>query len=170
MNNGKRVGGILMIVFGSLFLFMGILFGSIFGLAGYAIKNESDMVDKDFEELKEDAMTTTGVVVETDDGLTIIEYYAQEDDTYYETSCNVRSSSYEVGSEVTVYYDADEPQDAMVPELYEETYGLLNTIFSGFGFAFVGFFVILGLPLLIGGIVLMKKAKVPHDNGVSQEI
>lgn len=113
MNNGKRVAGILMIVFGSLFLFMGILFGSIFGLAGYAIKNESDMVDKDFEELKE---------------------------------------------------------DAMVPELYEETYGLLNTIFSGFGFAFVGFFVILGLPLLIGGIVLVKKAKVPHDNGVSQEI
>lgn len=149
---------------------MAILFGGIFGLVGHAMKNEGNAVNAEWEEFKEDACVTIGEIVESGDGTTVVEYYVEDEDEYYTVTYNMSSSSYSEGTPVDVYYDEDYPDECMVPEIQEGTFGLMNNIFSGLGLGLGIFFAIFGLPFVIGGIVLIKKAKATYDNGVSQEI
>lgn len=47
----------------------------------------------------------------------------------------------------------------MAPDLVEDTYETLDNIFSGIGAGVGVFFGIIGLGLLIGGIILIRKSK-----------
>ena len=160
--NGKKVGGIVLTIFGGLFLFMGLLFGIIFGLVGGAMGGAVDEVNAEFEEFSENAIETTGVIVDTYDSSTTIEY--EVDGVYYQVEYNVSTSEYTTGDYISVWYEIDNPYSCMAPDLYTETLGLAGGIFSGVGIGLGVIFALVGLAFMIPGIIMLKKSKTTYEN------
>ena len=103
-------------------------------------------------------METYGTITDVDSSTTI-EYYSEMDDSYYQVAFSVSNSSFREGDSIVIYYDEDNPGSCMAPDLVEGTYETLGTVFYGVGAGAGVFFGIMGLGLLIGGIVLIKKSK-----------
>ena len=160
--NGKKVGGIVLAVFGGLFLFLGLLFGVIFGIVGGAMGGAADDVNAEFEEFSEYAVETTGVVVDAGDGATTIEYEADGD--YYQVDYTISTSEFGQGDYISVYYDPDNPYSCMVPELESGAMEMMGGIFSGVGIGVGVIFIIVGLAFMIPGIIMLKKSKATYDN------
>lgn len=154
--NAKKIINIIMIVFGIIMLFMGLLFGGIFGVTGGLMGGAGDKNNEEWEAFQDDAIETEGEIIDVDNG-TVIEYYCEEDDRYYKVTLSVTSSLYPVGKQVSVYYNEDNPRECMVPEIMDSTYGILSTTFSGIGIVLGILFGGIGLVLLIAGIIMGKK-------------
>lgn len=151
----KKVIGILLICFSSLFLFMGITFGVIFGGLGAVfgtVGNREPVLDA-AGSVKE----AKGEVLSVYEGGSWIWY--EVDGEEYLGYVNVTSSSYPKGTHVTVEYDSANPENMQVPEMTEAVFGMLGNIFGGVGIALAVLFGLLGIAGLIGGILLLKSYK-----------
>lgn len=162
----KRTAGILLIVLGSFFLMLGLLVGGMFLAVGGVIDSKMEQQMNEFSSFREDALTTTGEVTDADSdaGNTTFGYYAETDGSWYEVTYEGYSSNFTEGTAVTVYYDKNDPGVCMIPEFVEGSYGLLKKIFTLVGGIVGGIFVVIGLPMLIGGIVVKKKAASTYEN------
>lgn len=158
MNHGKKIAGIVLMAFGGLFLFMGIMFAIAFMTVGSVMGNQRESMNQEWESFVKYAEQTTGEIVDTNNGTTV-KYYA--DGAEYWEHFSVSNSAFGPGDDVAVYYDGADPDRCMVPELFDSTYGILNTVFSGLGIGLGLFFGVIGLALFIGGAFLNKKAKSP---------
>ncbi|MGN0132634.1 MAG: DUF3592 domain-containing protein [Lachnospiraceae bacterium] len=163
MNTGKKIGGIIMTAIGGIFLFVAIIFAFAFLVVGGAMGNAKDQTRAEMEEFADRAIETQGEIIDAD-GSTTVEYYSETDDSYYEVTFSVSNSSFREGDLITVYYDKDNPGTCMAPDLVEDTYDTLSTVFSGVGAGLGIFFGIIGLGLLIGGIILIRKSKPSYEN------
>lgn len=160
MSTGKKVAGIVMSVFGGIFLFVAVFFAIAFLVVGGAMGKAKEASEEELENFYAYAVETQGVITSVDDGSTIVEFYAEEDDSYHQWKFQVSNSAFKEGDSVVVYYNREHPSSAcMAPELVEGTYETLSTVFYGVGAGFGVFFGITGLGLLAGGIVLIKKSK-----------
>ena len=158
MSTGKKVAGIIMSVFGGLFLFSAVIFAIVFLAVGRIMGNVRQNAAEEFEEFSKHAVETYGTITDVDSSTTI-EYYSEMDDSYYQVAFSVSNSSFREGDSIVIYYDEDNPGSCMAPDLVEGTYETLGTVFYGVGAGAGVFFGIMGLGLLIGGIVLIKKSK-----------
>ena len=152
-----------MIVFGSILTILGLLFAVIFFATGSVANDEELMGDKlqeKFDSFARNALETTGEIVEIDRdaGTTKIGYQSEIDDAYYELELYTVLNDYSEGDAIEVYYNMDDPSDALVPEIYDVAADMVVGVFFIIGVvaACVG---VLGLILLIVGIVLVVKGK-----------
>lgn len=171
MSNGKTIGGIIMIVLGSILTMLGLLFAAFFFFSGYVVKDE-ELVGEEIQEkmdlFKRNALETTGEITEIDydEGTTTIGFRSDIDNVYYEKKIYTVLDKYSVGEPIEVYYNIDDPSDIMIQEIYDLAADTVGRIFFVIGTvaACVG---VVGLILLIAGIVLVVKGKktVPLQNG-----
>lgn len=166
MSTGKKVAGISMSIVGGILLFIAVFFAIALLVVGNAVEKEEDAAGK--EDISEEelenfyafAVETQGVITNVDDGSTIVEFYAEEDDSYHQWKFQVSNSAFKEGDSVVVYYNREHPSSGcMAPDLVEGNYKTPGTVFYGVGAEAGIFFGIIGLGLLIGGIVLIKKSK-----------
>lgn len=148
-----------MSVFGGIFLFSAIIYAVAFLSVGGAMGKANEVSEDELENFYAFGVETQGVIVEVADGSTTVEYYAEEDDSYHEYRFSVSNSAFREGDPVVVYYHRRNPQFCRAPDLVEETYETQDHVFSGIGAGIGLFFGIIGLGLLIGGIILIRKAK-----------
>ncbi|MBE5883966.1 MAG: hypothetical protein E7291_06075 [Lachnospiraceae bacterium] len=158
MGSVKRIAGGIMIFIGVILLFMAIIFSVVFGFVGNTMEAMQSSTNEEWEEFAEYAVETIGEIVDVDDSTTVA-YFVESENAYYETTLSVSNSAFNEGDLVAVYYDEDSPRDCMVPEIYSSTYGTLNTVFSGVGIGVGIVMAVFGLPILIVGIVLIRKKK-----------
>ncbi|MBD5539591.1 MAG: hypothetical protein HDR00_00070 [Lachnospiraceae bacterium] len=160
MSTGKKVAGIIMSVIGGILLFMAVSFAIAFLAVGGAMEREKEASEEELENFYAYAVETEGIITSVDNGSTIVEFYAEEDDSYHQWKFPVSNSAFKEGDSVVVYYNRQYPASGcMAPDLVEGTYETLGTVFYGVGAGLGVFFGIAGLGLLIGGIVLIKKSK-----------
>lgn len=164
--NSKKAVGFLLIAFGSFFLMVGLLVGGIFLAVGSALSSEIEQEMNEFSSFQESALETTGEVIEADSdaSCTTFEYYAESDGSMYEVTYDGYFSDYTRGTTVTVYYDKNDPSLCMIPDFTKASYEFLKNIFMLIGGIVGGVFVVIGLPMLIGGIVIKKKATPTYEN------
>lgn len=156
----KRTAVTVLTVVSIVIVVFGVLFGAIFGGVGYIMKKAADSSQEEFAEFMEKgAIETEGVIIPSSGDGTTVQYYVEEEDTTYEASYSISHSKYPVGKHVTVYYSASDVSECMFPDLYAETYGLLNKIFLIIGAFIGGFFLLAGIILFIISRVLNKKTK-----------
>ena len=142
---------------------LGFLFAAFFFATGSVAENEN-MVDEKVQEkmdlFKRNALETIGEVtdIDWDEGTTKIGYESEIDNSYYELQIYTVLEDYSVGDAIEVYYNIDEPSDAMVPEIYDLAADMVGGIFFTIGAIAAGVGVV-GLILLIVGIVLTVKSK-----------
>ena len=163
--NYKKIIGIVLIIFGSFFFFTGLMFAVVFLGVGNIMEKNVTETNSNLDEFKKNgAVECVGVVIDQDDNYgqtdgTCVQYYVESEDCYYYVSLNVESSEYGIGKEITVYYDPENPDDCMVPDLVTATYGIIDNVFSGIGGILGTVFIVIGLTFFVIGIVLRKIAK-----------
>lgn len=163
MSNGKTIGGIIMIVFGSILMILGLLFAAFFLFTGYVASDEELMgeeIEEKIELFKRNALETTGEItgIDRDAGTTTIRYWSEIDNDYYDMQLYTVFSNYAVGDPIEVYYNIDDPSDIMIPEVYGLAADMVGGVFAVIGAVAAGVGVV-GLILLIVGIVLVVKGK-----------
>ena len=175
----KKVIGIILIVFGGIFLAMALLYGLVFGGLGTAFH----MISQNGQDFLNDPTTTTCVVevVSVGDSSTTIEYTVDNsvsvggnststiveytvDGIVYQVELTMEHYQYPVGTQVTVYYNESDPTECQIPELQEATFGTLGSVFSGVAIACTIVLVVFGAAFLIIGIVLVKSYKKQTAN------
>lgn len=160
MSTGKKAAGIVLSVIGGFLLVIALGFAIVFLIIGGAMGSAKEASEEELENFYAYAVETHGTITNVDGGSTTVEYYAEEDDSYHQWKLPVTNSAYREGDSVVVYYDRQYPaSNCMVPDLVEDTYETLGTVFYGVGAGVGIFFGIIGLGLLAGGIVLIKKSK-----------
>ncbi len=160
MSTGKKTGGIVMSVVGGILLFIAVSFAIAFLVVGGAMGKAKEASEEELENFYAYAVETEGIITNVDDGSTTVEYYAEEADSYYQSTFSVSNSAFREGDSVVVYYNREYPASGcMAPDLVEGTYETLGTVFYAVGAGVGIFFGIIGLGLLAGGIVLIKKSK-----------
>lgn len=160
MSTGKKVAGIIMSIIGGILLFMAVSFAIAFLAVGGAMEKEKEASEEELENFYAYAVETEGTITSVENGITIVEYYAEEVDSYYQQKFQVSNSAFKEGDSVVVYYNRQYPASGcMAPDLVEGTYETLGTVFYSVGAGVGIFFGIIGLGLLAGGIVLIKKSK-----------
>ena len=85
MSTGKKVAGIIMSVFGGLFLFSAVIFAIVFLAVGGIMGNVRQNAAEEFEEFSKHAVETYGTITDVDSSTTI-EYYSEMYDIYYEVA------------------------------------------------------------------------------------
>lgn len=163
MSNGKTIGGIIMIVLGSILTVLGLLFAAFFFFSGYVVSDEELMGEEIQEKMdlfKRNALETTGEITEIDydEGTTTIGFRSDIDNVYYEKKIYTVLGKYSLGDPIEVYYNIDDPSDIMIQEIYDLAVDTVGRSFLVIGTvaACVG---AVGLILLIVGIVLVVKGK-----------
>ena len=166
MNSNKKIAGIIFIVIGSIMLIFGLLFGGGFILAGQGMEYIKNSTEKQLEEFKEYAVKTTGTIVSSDDGVTIVRF-EDEDGGEHEISINSSSSALSPNDQVEVYYEEDDLSHSIVPAIQIELYSQMGHITSVIGKVALGFIGGIGALLLLVGIILLvkyKKEKATYDS------
>lgn len=153
MSKGKKIGGIILIILGTIGLVIGFAIGGIFGLMNSATGELEAQID----ELRENTVSTDGQIVDIDDeSMATVEFYCEEDGYWYETYIMVLSGDYRVGDIVEVCYDPYDPSNApIVPELLLSGVGAIGGIGTGVGIV-IG---VIGVIMLVIGIVLLVSNK-----------
>ena len=160
MSKGKKIGGIILIILGTIALVIGIVFGALFGLMNGAMDEAVTELEEELDEFREHGVTTLGEITDIDDeSMATIEYYCEEDGYWYETYIMVLSEGYQVGSSVEVCYDVSDPTNVMVPQLYKEAMGLVGDTVPVVGIGIGVAFGVSGAVMLIIGIVLLVTNK-----------
>ncbi|MCH5281886.1 MAG: DUF3592 domain-containing protein [Lachnospiraceae bacterium] len=160
--NGKRAAGFALIGFGSLFLVIAFTLSIGFLIVIGIMNNVSEAEQENLAELMEHGVETVGTVTYAEDDRTDISYY-DEEGNYYQVSYNSYYSKYGKGAEIAVYYDKENPNICQVPGLTIEVAQMLAGIFKIVGGIVIGGLLLLGIPLIIGGVVLNKKSNRSYD-------
>lgn len=164
MSKGKKIGGIILIIFGTIFLVIGIAVGALFGAMNSAMDEAIAEVEEQIEDARRTGVSTYGEIVDIgSDNMATIEFYCVEDDSWHEMSMMVMSDEYQVGSGLEVCYDPYKLNDPdyvpVVPVLYLDAMGVVGDTVPGIGIG-VGFFLgVLGAILLIIGIIMIVNNK-----------
>lgn len=161
MPNVKKLIGILMTVAGSCVLVVGLSLFITFLLARIVVGNEYNRQMEELDDFvmhSEAVMGTVQSVESGEDPETTIKYKV-DGESYYVT-LTVADSRYRVSDTVRVYYDSADPSVCVVPDLYG------NVLMPAMVALVVGIVIgvvvgVVGLGILIGGIVLIKKSKIP---------
>ena len=108
MSNGKTIGGIIMIIFGSILTILGLLFAVFFFFSGYVVSDEELMGEEIQEKMdlfKRNALETTGEITEIDydEGTTTIGFRSDIDNVYYEKKIYTVLGKYSLGDPIEVY-------------------------------------------------------------------
>lgn len=148
----KKIIGIILTGISGFFLLFALVYGLAFGGIGFFFINEMKPDETTLNQMEE----CIGKILDANTK-TIIAY--QVNGTSYEASLNLLSDEYQVGRQVTVYYEKDNPTHACVPELSEAVYGTLGTVFSTLGIGFAIAFALIGMIGMIIGIVLIRSSK-----------
>ncbi len=156
MSKGKKIGGIILIVIGTIFLVIGIAIGGLFFAVGGATDEAKDQLNEEMDSFTETAWETYGEITDIDDeSMATIEYYSDADGYWYETGMGILSEEYGIGDTVTVYYNPEDPTEVMIPELYGDAMDTVGDMMPVVGGVFGGIFGVIGLIMLIIGIVLI---------------
>ena len=160
MSKGKKIGGIILVIFGTIFLVIGLAVGGLFGAMNGAMDEAISELQEEIDDFRENGVTTLGEITDIDsDSMATIEYYCDEDGYWYETYIMVLDEGYQVGSAVEVCYDSSDPTNVMVPQLYMEAMGVVGDTVPGVGIGVGAVFGVIGAVLLIIGIVLLVSNK-----------
>ena len=159
---GKRAAGFALIGFGIFFLVIAFTISIGFLIVSGIMNDISESEQEILAELMENGVETVGTVIYAEDGRTDISYY-DEAGNYYQTSYNSYYSKYGKGAEIAVYYDIDNPNICRVPGLTIEVAQMLAGIFKMIGGIVIGGLMLIGIPLIIGGVVLNKKLNRSYD-------
>ena len=151
----KKVIGIILVVFSSLGILLGLFFLLMFGLFGTifgALGNSGGL------EVAAGATVETveGEIFMVDDSSTTI--YYEVDGLPYMGMLNITSSEFTEGDEITVQYDSSNPANFAAPELLD-VFGVMGGIFGGAGVVIGLVFLIPSIAMLVIGIILIRKAK-----------
>ncbi len=160
MSKGKKIGGIILVIIGTIFLVIGLAIGGLFGAMNGAMGEAIDELEQEMDEFRENGVSTYGEIIDIDDeSMSTIEYYCEEDGYWYETYIMILNENYRVGSTVEVCYDPYDPTNVMVPELYMDAMGMVGDTVPTVGIVVGVVFGIIGAVLLIVGIVLLVNNK-----------
>ncbi len=160
MSKGKKIGGIILVIIGTIFLVIGLAIGGLFGAMNGAMDEAITELEEELDEFREHGVTTLGEITNIDDeSMATIEYYCEEDGYWYETYIMVLNEGYQVGSSVEVCYDISDPTNVMVPQLYMEAMGMVGDTVPGVGIGVGVVFGVIGAVMLIIGIVLLVSNK-----------
>lgn len=153
MSKGKKIGGIILIILGTIALVIGIAVGALFGVMNSA----TDELNAQVDELRENTVSTDGEIIDIDDeGMATIEFYCEEDGYWYDAYIMVLSDEYQVGSVVEVCYDPSDPSNAPIaPELLLAGMGTIGGVGTGVGVV-IG---VIGVIMIVIGIVLLVSNK-----------
>lgn len=173
MSKGKKIGGIVLIVIGAIFLVIGIAIGGLFGVLNSSMDDAMAEVEQQIEDARRTGVSTYGEITSIDsESMATIEFYCDEDDSWYYFSMMVVSDNYDVGSIVEVCYDpyrlGDSNYVPVAPEMMMEGMDVILSTASTGG-TVVGVVIgIIGLiPLIIGIVMLVSNNK---DKKWSDEI
>ncbi len=163
ISKGKKIGGIILVILGTLGVGIGIIFGLLFGAVSSVFEDEEfgSMMDTQMAEIIEGGIPTEGTItdIDYDEGLATVEYYSETEECWYETQMPAMSENYSIGDTVTVYYDLNNPDypelDALAPEMFGDAMGAVGDMMPAVGGVFGGVFGVIGLIMLIIGIVLL---------------
>lgn len=153
MSKGKKIGGIILIILGTIALVIGIAVGALFGVMNSA----TDELNAQVDELRENTVSTEGEIVGIDEeGMATIAFYSEEDGSQYYAYCMILSDDYQVGDIVEVCYDPYDPNNAPIaPELLLVGMGAIGGVGTGIGVV-IG---VVGLIMIVIGIVLLVSNK-----------
>lgn len=98
-----------MSVFGGIFLFIALIFAVVFLTVGGAMGKAKEASEDELENFYAFGVETQGIITDVADGVTIVEYYAQEDDDYHQYKFFVSNSNFREGNSVIVCYDSRNP-------------------------------------------------------------
>ena len=162
----KKAAGILLTVFGVLFLIGCMIFTLSYlrekseaenaaGNAGENTRNQEEGVEDPFAEITAGMSSTTGEIVETEERISI--RYSVDGNDYYALLPRI-VRIYRVGDPVEVFYDPEDPARNAVPEhftnladsMYDANIRITGTVGKLFG--------IVGAVMLAAGILLLYKA------------
>ncbi len=168
MSKGKKIGGIILIIFGTILLVIGLAIGGLFGAMNGAMDEAVAEIEQQIEDARRTGVSTYGEITDIDsENMATIEFYCEEDGYWYETSMMVMSDGYQVGSTVEVVYDPYKLNDydyvPIVPVLYMDAMGVVGDTVPGVGIGVGVAFGLVGLLLLIVGIVLLVTNKKDKD-------
>jgi len=159
VGKGKKIGGIILVVLGTLGLVIGIIIGLAFGAMSSALGGEE--FDAQIAEIVEGGTPTEGTItdIDYDEALATVEYYSESEECWYETQMPVMNENYSVGDTVTVYYDLNNPDypelEAIAPEMFGDAMGAVGDAIPLVGGVFGGIFGVIGLIMLVIGILLL---------------
>lgn len=164
MSKGKKIGGIILIIFGTIGLVIGLAVGGLFGAMNGAMDEAVAQVEQEIEDARLTGVSTDGTITDIDsEGMATIEFYCEEDGYTYETYIMVLSDEYHVGSNVEVIYDYSRfgasDYNPVVPELYLAAMGMVGDTVPGVGIGVGVVFGVIGLVLLVIGIVMLVSNK-----------
>lgn len=161
MSTGKKVAGIIMSVIGGILLFIVVIYAIVIFAVGGAVGKAKEDLEEKLENFYAHAVETEGVItnVNVDNGLATVEYYAEVDDSYHQFMFLVSNSDFKEGDAIVIYYDKNNPAASMAPDWQKEAFETFGPVSYDVGAGEGIFFTIIGLGLLIGGIVLIKKSK-----------
>lgn len=153
MSKGKKIGGIILIILGTIALVIGIAVGALFGVMNSA----TDELNAQVDELRENTVSTDGEIIDIDDeSMATIEFYCEEDGYWYDAYIMVLSDEYQVGDIVEVCYDPYDPANAPIaPELLLAGMGTIGGVGTGVGVVIA----VIGLIMIVIGIVLLVSNK-----------
>ena len=155
---------------GIIFVIIGLTIGGCFIIVSAIMGKITGDFEKELEEFRPYANTTSGYVEYSYDGHTLITYYDNEGNGYNK---RYNSSSTDLeGTTVTVYYDKDDPASCMVPEVESGVLQLLGNIFLIVGIVLIVIFCGIGISVMIGCNAVAKKMQAvqtsPEENNEEQ--
>lgn len=165
MSKGKKIGGIILIIFGTIGLVIGLAVGGLFGLMNGSMDDAMAEVERQIEDARQTGVSTYGEITDIDsESMATIEFYCEEDGSFYYFSMMVVSDNYGVGSTVEVCYDPYRLNDAnyvpIAPELMMEGMDvILSTATKGGTVVGVVIGGIGALMLIIGIALLVSNKK-----------
>lgn len=153
MSKGKKIGGIILIILGTIALVIGIAVGALFGIMNSA----TDELNAQVDELRENTVSTEGEIIGIDEeGMAAIAFYSVEDGSQYYAYCMILSDEYQIGDIVEVCYDPYDPNNAPIaPELLLAGMGTIGGVGTGVGVVIA----VIGLIMIVIGIVLLVSNK-----------
>lgn len=154
MRKGIGAAGIL---FGTIFLLVGLSIGLVFGIIGGVFVSKAKENEESVEYFIKHGEKTKGIVTEADNGTTV-EYEDDYGETYLR-HYSVTSSEFYEGQKMVVYYDEDNPQFSIVPNIDVDFNTMFGSIFLFVGIGVGVVFGGIGIVAIIITIVALKKTK-----------
>lgn len=164
MSKGKKIGGIILVIFGTIGLVIGLAVGGLFGAVNGQMDEAMAEVEKQIEDARRTGVSTYGEITDIDsESMATIEFYCEEDGYQYYFNMMVVSDNYGVGSTVEVLYDPYRLNDSdyvpISPELMMEGMDVILSTATTGGVVVGVVIGIIGAVLLIIGIVLLVSNK-----------
>jgi hypothetical protein len=145
---------------------LGLIFGILLLLTGGGLLAASAVADRGqsvvSEQMKQSGLEgpVDGTVVSVDGSMYTVTFTATDGSEYTTTAGAALSAPAEVGDTVPVYYEADDPSNAVITEASATTLGSVASTLRVSGFVSLGVGVVL-LVASILGFVLAKKSPSP---------